>query len=279
MKILNKALSLLVAAGLVISVSACGTSGNYSAYSDAYEAMAASGSMDADFDLNIVTSEENVNAFGNMKMDVNSGELYLEMSVGDTTVIQSLQDGVLYTDIDGQRSQFSTTSESNDNERPKTEGGTEEKDNAESFELETFLEELATMLEATKIREMGLLDPIPESVISEITSESDSSGTTYTLVLSDTIVDKIFNVMIEEQVSDSENALSFEDLQNFECTMHANSDGVLDGMTYGGSTSVTVPASLTGGEAETFDMTISIEISFNNPGSTIDIPDYDVSEF
>ncbi len=270
--------SLLLAVVMAALLGACGTS-DYSGYSDAYEAMAKSGSMDADFVLTIDTEGETVQASGNMKMDVNEGELYFEMEVGNTAVVQYLKDGILYTDIDGQKSKFSTSGNSESSDRPKTEGGTEEKDNEESFALDTFLEELATMLEATKIKEMGLLDPIPESVISEITTQSDSTGKTYTLTLSSNIVDKIFEIMTEEQVSDSANSLSFADMSNFECTMHENSSGVLDAMTYGGTTTVTVPASLNGGEEESFEMDINIEITLNNPGTTIVIPEYDVSEF
>ncbi len=55
------------------------------------------------------------------------------------------------------------------------------------------------MLEATKIREMGLLGLIPENVVTEITVENDADGKTYTLELSNRIVKKIFNTWRQDK--------------------------------------------------------------------------------
>lgn len=261
---------------MAISMTACGTS-DYSGYSSAYNKMAEPGSMDADFTVSIDTDEKSIEGTGNMKLDINKQTMYFEMTVGDTTVREYLQDGKLYTDVDGQQSTLDTASKQQDNERPKTEGGSESKDNGDTFELDSFLEEMATMVEATKIKEMGLLDPIPSSVISEITTSDDANGKTYTLVLSDSLVKKLFNTMIGEQISNDDYSLTFEEIKNFNCSMHENKDGILDGMVYGGSTTVTVPAALTGGDEETFEMDITINVDINNPGSAVEVPAYNGS--
>lgn len=268
-----------------VTLSGCGGSSNYTGYSNAYKKLASGGSMDADFTIDLKTDEDTMNATGNMKLDVNAEKMYFEMTVGDTTIKEYLSDGQLYTDVDGQKVSFDTEAQEQQGEdRPAPENGEAEqakdvKEEAESFELESFLEEMAAMIEATKIKEMGLLDPIPEKVINEITVTNDGDGKTYNLVLSDALVTKLFNTMISEQTSDEDYALSFDDIKNFKCIMHENSDGAIDQMVYGGITKVTVPSALTGSEDEDFDLDITITVDLNNPGSAVTVPEYDVSGY
>lgn len=255
-------------AAMLLSLGGCGGS-DYSDYKSAYQKMSAPGSLDVDLSLELVTSEETVTAEGNMKMN-KEGNMYYEMQVGDTNVIQFTSDGKLYSNINGVKTSYSTSGQSA--ERPVTDGGTEEKDRGTGFDVGAFMEEFATMLEAGKIKEMGLLDPIPEAGIKSMDVSESGGKKEYTLHVSDSIVEKLFNTMIKEQISNEDYALSFSDLQDFNCVMYVNGSGILDGMYYSCNTDVTVPAALTGGSAETLNMSIRLRVDILNAGSAAEVP-------
>ena len=261
---------------ILFLMAGCSSNDSYSAYKKAYQAMSAPGSLNADIGLTLVTEEETVNAQGNMKMN-KDGAMYYEMKVGDTNVIQFLKDGVLYSEVNGVKTTYDTKGK--ENEKPKAEDGSPQKEDGAGFELTMFLEEFASMLEAGKIKEMGLLDPIPQEVIKKIDVTEDGNGKQYKLEMPDSFVEKLFNVMIEEQVSNEAYALSFSNLKDFSCVMHVNKSGVLDGMSYAGTTDVTVPAALTKAGEETIHMDLALTVSIKDAGSKVEVPAPDTSGY
>lgn len=272
---MKKKIWAVLLAGTMVFTAACGSTDDYSAYEDAYHAMSEPGSLDADVKLSLVTEEETVEADGNMKMN-QDGQMYYEMTVGDTNVVQFMKDGILYSDVDGVKTTYDTNSKSA--ERPKTEGDPMKED-ASGFDLSAFLEEFASMMEAGKIKEMGLFDPIPKEALSDIKSSEDGDGKKYTLSMPDSFVEKLFNSMIEEQVSDDANALKFSDLSGFQCVMHVNSKDVLDNMYYAGKTDVTVPGTLVNGEDRVITMDIQITVGINHAGEDVEVPQPDTTGF
>lgn len=260
---------------VILVFTGCAGGADYKTYRNAYQKMSEAGSMDADISLNLKTSDDEVKAEGNMKMN-RDGLMYYEMKVGDTEVIQFTKGDKLYSSINGQKTVYSTSGESN--EKPKPDGGNKEKEEGSGFNVNSFMEEFAAMLEAGKIKEMGLFDPIPQASIKSLKVEKTSDGKDLTLVVPDSFVEKLFNVMIKEQVSDEDYALSFSNLKNFECRMHINSEGILSEMTYSGNTDVTVPAALAG-EEEVMNMDIKLSISLNNPGQSVEVPQPDTDGY
>lgn len=261
--------AMIMCAAIILSLAGCG-GGGYAAYKSAYQKMTAPGSLDVDLSLKLVTSEDTVKAKGNMKMN-KEGKMYYEMKVNDTDVVQFTDGDKLYSEINGIKAVYSTGGK--DAERPVTEGGTEEKDQGTGFNVTAFMEEFATMLEAGKIKEMGLLDPIPEAGVKSVDTRDVSDGKEYTLHVSNNIVEKMFNTLVKEQVSDNDYALSFSNLEDFNCVMHVNKDGILNGMKYTFSTDVTVPEALTGSDEEVISMDVELEVEIQNPGSSVDVPE------
>lgn len=273
---LGKTIAAIGLAGCMVLMAACSSNDKYEDYQEAYQAMSAPGSLDADITLDLVTDTETVKASGNMKMN-QEGSMYYELKVGSTNVVQFVKDGTLYSDVDGVKATYDTKSKSG--EKPRTESGEPMKEEGSGFNLSDFLEEFASMLEAGKIREMGLFDPIPKEVVKNVTVSESGDGKEYVLELPESAVEKLFNTMIEEQVSNEAYALQFDNLSDFNCTMHVNGSGVLDGMYYAGKTNVTVPAELAGGSEEKIPLDVVIRITLNNPGSSIEVPAPDTSGF
>lgn len=270
-----------VLAGILVCVAvfltACESSNDsYKEYQEAYQAMSAPGSLNADVQLSLVTDEETVKAQGNMKMN-QEGAMYYEMNVGSTKVTQFLKDGILYSEINGVKTTYDTSNQKN--ERQKTDEGQAEKEEGNGFTLRAFLEEFASMIEAGKIKEMGILDPINQNAIKKITVTDDGSGKSYSLEVSDSLAEKLFNTMIKEQVSDQEYALQFSNLENFQCIMHVNKSGILDGMKYSGDTDVTIPAALTGEAEKKLGMKIAFQVDILSAGSAVEVPVPDTEGF
>lgn len=97
-------------------------------------------------------------------------------------------------------------------------------------------------------------------MIDEITAKEEENGIIYTLDLPDSFMEKIFNIMIREQVSEEEYAVSFSNLKEFRCYMHENADGILDGMRYEGNTDVTIPEALTGEAEKTENLSLELQL-------------------
>lgn len=266
---MKKIIAIGMCVAMMFTAVACGNTDGYQKYKEAYQAMTKPGSLDVNLSLELVTADDTIVADGNMKMN-KDGNMYYEMTVGDTEVVQFTKDGTLYCEIDGVKSSYSTSGK---NERPKEDGGNTSKEERSGFEITAFMEEFATMLEAGKIKEMGLLDPISEAAVKSVEVKEASDGTEYVLDVPESFVEKLFNIMIEEQVSDEAFALSFSNLENFSCTMHSNKDGILDKMKYSGITDVTVPEALTGKTEEVIPMEITLSVEILNPGTAIEIPE------
>ena len=144
----------------------------------------------------------------------------------------------------------------------------EEKTEGTSFNTEKFLEEISGMLEAGKIKEMGVLDPIPSKYIKEIT-EKDG---VYTITFPDEFLNTFLDIIVAEQIDLDGTGIEFSKLKNFKCISKENSDGYLNSIQYKGTTTVTVPADLMeSGKEETFELDINLKIKIKNPGKAVDV--------
>lgn len=272
----RKMITAALTASVIMFGCGFGSGNTYGDYEEAYMALMAPGSLNTDITLILNMEEETVRAEGNMKMD-QSGAMYFELEMGDKKVTQYAKDGKLYSDVDGAKEVYDT-SEKNA-QKPVPKDGDARKEEGSGFSTTEFMEEFASMLEAGKIREMGLLDPIPEQMIDEITAKEEENGIIYTLDLPDSFMEKIFNIMIREQVSEEEYAVSFSNLKEFRCYMHENADGILDGMRYEGNTDVTIPEALTGEAEKTENLSLELQLDVVDPGSEVTIPEMDLSGF
>lgn len=274
MKKFKKLCAMILVGGCLMSMSACGGSDAYSGYNSAYKKMSETGSLNVLFSLKVDDGSQSMSSTGNMKMN-SKNEVYYEMTINGKDIMQYVQNGEVHTFVDGQEQVSSTSNTNQGADRANPEGGQgepNEKTDNTGFNSAKFLEEFSGILEAGKIKEMGVMDPIPKNYISKITSSQSGSDTVYTMTFPEEFLKTLLNKMVKEQMQSSGDALSFDTLKDFECIAKENSKGYLYSIEYKGYTTVTVPGDYTNsGSEETFDLHIDLVMEIQNPGTAVDV--------
>lgn len=269
--------SMAVAAVAVLGAMTLGACGNdaYSEYAAAYNQISAKGGINANIDAKVTMDGETSEYSGNFKVDNTNNIIYYEMTSDGQTTTQFSDGEYLYTERGDQKSKYSldgskptnAPSQNGKGQKPEKEG------EAPEFKTSEFLNEFSSFLDAGKIKELGLLEPIDGIAVSEVTKNGD----VYTLEVADSIVQKFLNTMATEQASDD--TVQITDLKNFtyEATVK---DGVVTKTAYSGDVTVNVPGSLrSDGEDADYTLNFAIDIDFVSPGSAVSITLPDSSEY
>lgn len=267
MKKIKVVLAISLAIIIAMSLSACG--GPYSQYSAAYNKTSQNKSMNAQFSLKLTVDGEDTNSTGNFKMN-SAGDIYYEMKLNGKDIVQYKDKDTIHTLVDGNDSSFNIN-DKKDNKKydVDNEGKGNEKDNNSNFDQNKFLDEFSGMLEIGKIKELGILDPIPNKYIRSIKSTEYNGGNKYEMTFPDEFLEKLLNTIVAEQSSGS-SPLSFSSFKDFSYLVTENADGFMDGMEYKGYTTVTVPGKLmTDGNEKNFDLYIDLIVNIVDPGSDV----------
>lgn len=257
-----------------MTLGACGGDA-YSEYAAAYNQISAKGGIDANIDAKVTMDGETKEYSGNFKVDNTNNAIYYEMTSDGQTTTQFSDGTYLYTERGDQKTKYelggnkptSAPSQNSKGQKPEKEG------EAPEFKTAEFLNEFSSFLDAGKIKELGLLEPIDGIAVSKTTKNGD----VYTLEVADSIVKKFLNTMATEQAGDD--TVQVTDLQNF--TYNATvKDGVVTKTSYSGDMTVNVPGSLkSDGKDAEYTLNFEIDLEFVNPGSTVNITLPDSSEF
>lgn len=258
---------LLVAISL-LSLSGCGAD-PFETYTKAYRKVMENQGFDADLDVNITMDGVEKNLTGNFKVDNSGGNtiLLLEVDMDGETMTQFSDGTYLYTEARGQQYKYplgEKQEQEDSRKEPEKEG--EEEGASPEWDVSEFLQEFASFIEAGKIQELGLLTPLDSKYVSKTTAK----GNIYSLSISDAVINRFVDIL-SASIDMEGDTVSVKDLKNF--TYEAVVEGeYVRQVTYAGSLTVTVPASIAGtDDDETYEMDIKIVAAFNNPGSKIDI--------
>ena len=270
---LKKLISLLAAAAIMMSLVllvSCGASDPYADYSKAYEKTASVGSLDVDLKFDLKQGSDKMSSGGNMKMN-SKNDVYYEMEVNGTKITQYVTGGEIHTIIDGQEMAASTKDKDKGVEKADPNGeGVNDKTNS-IFNTEKFMEEFSGMIEAGKIKELGVLDPIPSRYVKTIEESESGDDTVYTITFPDEFLNSMLKTMINEQNSDK-SPITFDELKDFKCTVKENKDGYVYEIKYSGYTNFTVKGEyMTSGSEETFKLNIDLKMTINNPGTAVEV--------
>ena len=196
-------LVLALALMMALACAACGGTGDaYSGYSEAYKKTSSVGSLNVVFELTVDNGDESMQSGGNMKMN-SSNEVYYEMAINGKEILQYVQNGQIHTFIDGTEQVSSTDKTDQGPEKADPNGGegqANEKTDNTSFDTSKFLEEFSGMMEAGKIKEMGVLDPIPSRYVKNITAEKSGGDTVYTMTFPEEFLKTLLGTMAKEQL-------------------------------------------------------------------------------
>ena len=256
-------LALLLVAVLALALlTGCGD--DYESYKSAFSRVTANGGFDADLSSTLKMDGATKNASGNFKVD-NSGsatQLLLTVTVDGETITQFSDGQYLYTDARGEKYKYplgeKTTPEKSDSQG-----------SAPTYDVNNFLQEFASYLEAGKINELGLLSPLDKSYVTKTTKD----GNTYHLTVSNTVLSRVADTL-SSSINGTDGGVTVSDLKNFTYDAVVQNDYVTS-ITYSGTMTVNIPANISSsGDAESTPLDITITAKFNNPGSkvTIDLP-------
>ncbi len=264
MKLLNRVSALVLAGAMLTGCS--GGGGGYDAYATAYNKVTENGGMNADLNVTLDMNGETVQSTGNFQLDTSDGNnlLYYELTTGGNKITQFSDGSYIYTDANGHKTRYAL------NTKPSADSDTEKaakKDADSTFNTQAFLSEFSSFMEAGKIKELGLLSPIEKNAVSDI-SEKDG---VYTLSFSDSLVKKYLNTMIQNETNKKDgDTITIDELNDFSYKATVK-DGYVTKVEYGGVIAVKVPASLTGGSDESYDLSFRIDASFKNPGEKVSV--------
>lgn len=256
---------------LLCMVVLAGCGGNkYSSYASAYNKVTSAGGFDADLKVSLTMDGQTSNYTGNFKVDTVNNLMYYEMGDGNDKTIQFSDGTYVYTEQNGKKVKYALNSEGTEPAEPQKDNSAE----TPEFNTTEFLQDYSSFLEAGSIREMGLLDPIPQAGVTKTTK----NGNVYTLTISDSVVEHFLNTMAKNQVDDGD-AVQVSDLQNFQYTATVEKD-VVTAVTYSGTTTVNVPGShMSDGQDASYTMDFNIAVNYNNPGSAVSVSLPDQSEY
>ncbi|MCR4791200.1 MAG: hypothetical protein K5871_00460 [Lachnospiraceae bacterium] len=254
--------------GFTLMLGGCGGDA-YSTYASAYNKVSAKGGINADIEATITLDDVEQEYEGNFKLDNTSNTLYYEMTCNGETTTQFSDGEYLYTERGGEKIKYDL------NDKP--DGEPQARDNAQGgeapqFDAAEFLTEFSSFLEAGKIRELGLLNPLDKAAVTNVTV----SGNQYTLEVSSTILKRFMNTMATNE-SGSGDAIEVTDLSNFTYVATIE-NGVVTGTHYSGEITIVVPGSLLASDDdEEYTIEFDIQITFRKPGTEVDvdIPDGD----
>ncbi len=250
----------------VFMLSACGTD-PYTEYAAAYNKLAANGGIDANIRLTLEMDGTTQYYAGNFKVDNRKDMIYYEMESMEGKTIQFSDGNYLYIIQGDNKLKYSLKDDGGNGDGPTEPQAPEgEEQTAPTFETSGFLGDFASMLEAGKIKELGLLSPIERAAVTKTTKNGD----VYTLEVSDAIVKKFLNTMAEDQAGTSD-TIQVSDLKDFKYTATIK-NGVVTANTYSCSVTVKVPGSLmSDGNAVSYKLSLSIKVEYNNPGQAVSI--------
>lgn len=263
---LSKGTSVLLLAVLLCALLLCACGSDpYTEYAAAYNKVSANGCIDADINA-VLTLDGQTNTYnGNFKVDSKNNLLYYEMTADGNTTTQFSDGSYLYTARGNDKVKYSLSG--GKPSAPAAEGGQQPEQDSPEFNTSDFLNEFSSFLEAGKIKELGLLDPIPKAAV----TKTVKNGDTYSLTVANSLVERFVNTMAVNQSSSGGDTVQVKDLKNFSYTATVK-NGFVKETVYAGDVTVTVPASLmSDGNAQEYTVNFKVTINFNNPGEMVTI--------
>jgi len=193
--LITAVIAILVVAGIAVAYFAY-TGSDYVTYSSAFKKTFNTGSMELNTSVEASVDGTDITSTGNFKlMDVNTDtpKFINTMTIDEKTITQFCDGEYIYTD-DGQTQNKIKMGES---EVPVER---QEKENTE-FTYESYIQEFSSLLDASKIKQLESLEPIPEKFVDKIDIDNSGSEKRFIVTLLPEAVDEMVDSFISENLS------------------------------------------------------------------------------
>jgi hypothetical protein len=236
----------------------------YFSYKTAFGKTLKVGSAEYDTYVSANVDGETITATGNFKMTFDgSDSIFVNiMNIEDRTITQFSDASYVYSDDGQEKMKFKIGDDPNVRE---------DKEDVK-FDAEKFTSEFARLLDASKIRDLNILQQVEENIIDKISKKKENGKTVYSIDVSRQLVDGVI-----ESITAGAEDVSYT-LNEF--TYQTTADEYVEELRYFADASVTIPGKYTeSGEDETKNFVLELTLTAVNPGYPVEIILPDVSEF
>ena len=242
----------------------CATVDAYSSYSAAFKKTNQITSTEYDTIVKVTVDGQTTKATGNLKIrGINSTVNFVnEMNIDGNRAIQFCDGEYIYVDSGDEKIKFKI------GEQPETAN----RERGE-FTMDSFISEFFMLLDASKIKDIKIVEMVTQNIVQEIKKTDISGGTQYDLILAPQLVDELFQSTLQEQLGDANTPECT--LKSFTYKATANKDQYLTSITYIIDMDTVFPAELTGESADsTKSIQLEVTLNYVNPGQAaeFDLP-------
>jgi hypothetical protein len=240
------------------------TSSPYTGYSSAFDKTSKINGTEYETAMKMTVDGQTTTATGSFKIrDITSKVNFVNvMNIDGAQVTQFTDGDYIYTDDGQAKTKFKIGEQV---QQTQKEPG--------RFSIDDYVQEFSGLLDASKIRDLKIVDKLDQKIIEKITKQSVNGGTEYNITLAAQLVNDLFKSIVNSEAQGGVNPDCV--LKNFTYTATANGSNYIDGVAYKVDMDVTFPADLTGGDAETKNVQLELDMKVVNPGTPADftLPD------
>ena len=266
-KSMNLTIVAVLIAVIVLAVPAQGLCSTYSEYAAAFQKTMGASSFAFDTAITAVMDENTTTGTGSMKirgLDTPNVNFINIFTVGDETFTQFSDGQNVYMEVNGEKRKFGI------GQSPEAQGEAQGK---EGFSADSYIQEFTALLDASQIRQSGILTLIEERFVRDIKKNGDIYEMAFPSTITAYLLQNLFTA--ESSLEGDKGINPTASLQDTKYSVTIK-DGYLETMVIDVLADVTFPAALTGEEQDaTKPVQLTLTLTFVNPGQPVEfeLPD------
>jgi hypothetical protein len=246
-----------VAAAIIAAAAIFFTSSPYTGYSSAFSKTSKINGAEYNTSAQITVDGKTTTATGNFKIrDISTKVNFVNvMSIGGTTVTQFTDGETIYVDDGQTKTKFKIGEKQQQTQKA-----------AGEFSIDNYVQEFSGLLDASKIKDLKIVDKLDQRIIEKITKKSVNGSTQYDVTLASALVSDIFKSIVSSEGQGGVNPDCV--LRSFSYSATANASNYIENIAYTVDMDVTFPAALTGNAGdETKSVHLELAMDAVNPGA------------
>ena len=264
-----KLIPIVLITAFVAAAVGCATVDAYTGYSSAFKKTNQITSTEYKTSVKVTIDGQTTTATGNFKLrDVATNVNFInEMTIDGQTAVQFCDGQYIYIDSGNEKIKFAIGDQPESTQKERGD-----------FSMNSYVSEFFMLLDASKIKDVKIVEMVTQNIVQKITKTNVSGGTEYDLTLAPQLVDEIFASALNEQLGEA-NAPTCT-LKSFTYKAVANKDNYLTSITYIIDMDAVFPKELTNESADsTKSIQLEMRLDYVNPGQAAEFSLPDTSGF
>lgn len=272
-----KSKQILIIVGVLVIVVVAAillfTTGAYTGYASAYDNTFKTGSFEFNTKITAECDGNSTESTGNLKVKDTSGDSTFinEMTLNGVKITQFKSGNYFCQDNGIERTKFVIDA----SKKPEM----QEDQKQGNFSIDGYLQEFASLLDASKIKELNIAEKINQNMIEKITKSSSNGSTVYDVTLATQLVNDLAASLVNSAGASSGSPNPSVNVGGFKYTTTVNGSNYIENINYTINLAVTFPAELTGGAEETKNIDLQLALTTVNPGQPVDFTVPDANDY